>query len=106
VSYVRAADHNGRLDAAAALGELHDRFGVRELLCEGGPSLNAQLLSAGLIDELHLSVSPVLAGGDDPLTIVAPDAGLEPTALTLAGAAAADAFLFLRYRVDHSQRLT
>jgi len=106
VQYVRAAGRDGQLDAAAALTELRDRFGVREVLCEGGPSLNARLLSAGMIDELHLALSPVLAGGDDPLTIVAADAGLTPTALTFAGAAAADSFLFLRYRVDHAHPLT
>lgn len=37
--------------------------GVRWVLCEGGPSLNAQLVAAGLVDELFLTVAPLLAGG-------------------------------------------
>jgi riboflavin-specific deaminase-like protein len=62
VDYVRAA-HEGRLDLPAALAELRERFAVRTLLCEGGPHLNSELLLAGLVDELFLSLSPKLAGG-------------------------------------------
>ncbi len=54
IDYVRSR-RDGRLDLAAALGELHDRFGVRTLLCEGGPHLNSELLAAGLVDELFLT---------------------------------------------------
>ncbi len=45
------------------LGELWRR-GAQVVLCEGGPSLNAQFAAAGLIDELCLSIAPVIAGGD------------------------------------------
>lgn len=63
IDYVRCA-RDEQLDLAAALRELRERFGVRALLCEGGPHLNAQLLTAGLVDELFLSLAPMLAGGD------------------------------------------
>ena len=46
---------------AAALRDLRAR-GVRALLCEGGPTLNGALLAAGLVDELFLTLSPLLAG--------------------------------------------
>jgi 5-amino-6-(5-phosphoribosylamino)uracil reductase len=105
VDYVRARDPEGHLDLAAALRELRTRFDVRELLCEGGPSINGRLLQVGLIDELHLSFSPVLAGGDDEVMIVAAEASLRPTRLTLADVNAADSFLFLRYRIDHDHPL-
>ena len=62
VEYVRAA-RRGQLDLPAALGELRTRLGVRTVLCEGGPHLNSQLLAAGLVDELFLSLAPKLAGG-------------------------------------------
>lgn len=52
----------GRVDLASALSQLH-RDGVRRILCEGGPSLNAGLLSAGLVDELFLTISPMVVGG-------------------------------------------
>ncbi len=63
VEYVRAARSDGLLDLPAALGEVHDRLGVRTVLCEGGPHLNGQLLAAGVVDELFLSLAPKLAGG-------------------------------------------
>src|SRR5580693_8021930 len=49
VDYVRAGEA-GRLDLAAALAELCERFHVYSILCEGGPHLAFQLLSAGLVD--------------------------------------------------------
>src|ERR1039457_3562909 len=51
VDYVRTA-RDGLLNLPAAFTELRARFGVRTLLCEGGPHLNSELLSAGLVDEL------------------------------------------------------
>ena len=51
------------VDLAAALRYLHDRFGVRRLLSEGGPNLNQHLLDAGLIDEVFWTIAPKLAGG-------------------------------------------
>jgi riboflavin biosynthesis pyrimidine reductase len=73
--------------------------GVRSLLCEGGPALNAGLLAAGVVDELFLTVSPVLVASTDPLTIVA-DAGLdEPVALEPVWVLEGDGMLFLRYAV-------
>jgi riboflavin-specific deaminase-like protein len=102
VEYVRAA-HEGALDLAAALAELHERFGVRTLLCEGGPHLNAHLLAAGMVHELFLTLSPLLAGGDpdagEALRIIA-GAGLgEPLGLELLGLLESGSQLFLRYRV-------
>jgi riboflavin-specific deaminase-like protein len=102
VEYVRTT-RGGALDLRAALHELRERFGVRTLLCEGGPHLNAQLLLAGLVDELFLSLAPKLAGGEDgtgeALRIVAGAAFQEPVALELLGALENDSHLFLRYAV-------
>lgn len=38
--------------------------GVRRLLCEGGPSLLGQLHHADLLDELFLTLSPTIVGGE------------------------------------------
>ncbi|WP_219471610.1 pyrimidine reductase family protein [Nonomuraea rhizosphaerae] len=51
-----------RVDMSVAVSELHER-GLTRILCEGGPRLNGQLAAADLIDELCLSVSPLLVGG-------------------------------------------
>ncbi|HEX9040285.1 MAG TPA: pyrimidine reductase family protein [Trebonia sp.] len=49
------------VDLAAARAALEDR-GLPRVLCEGGPHLFGDLAAAGLVDELCLSVSPMLAG--------------------------------------------
>jgi 5-amino-6-(5-phosphoribosylamino)uracil reductase len=86
------------LDPPAVLERVRADHGVRCVLCEGGPTLNGSLFATGVVDELFLSISPLLAGGTNPLTIVegeAPDAaGLELVqAIEHAGT------LLLRYRV-------
>jgi len=102
VQYVRAGS-DGELDLALALRELRERFGLGTLLCEGGPHLNAQLLLAGLVDELFLSLAPKLAGGEDAtgeaLRIVAGAHFEQPVELELLGALENDSHLFLRYGV-------
>ena len=84
----------GALDVAAVVADLHDR-GVGIVLCEGGPSLVAQLSSAGLVDELCLSVSPLVVGSGSGLLAGAPLPA--PTSLRLAHVLTADDFLFCRY---------
>jgi len=81
-----------------ALRALRERHGVRSLLCEGGARLNAGLLAAGVVDELFLTLSPLLArGAGGP--IVAPGEDAEPTPLSLVWVLEHDDALFLRYRV-------
>ncbi len=50
------------VDLAQGLAALAGQ-GARLVLCEGGPTLNGELASAGLIDELCLTVAPSLVGG-------------------------------------------
>jgi len=52
-----------RVDLPTALDALAER-GLRHVLCEGGPTLLAAALAAGVVDELALSVVPVVVGGD------------------------------------------
>ena len=49
------------LDAAAVLDTLHER-GHASILTEGGPRVLGSLLRAGVVDELFLTLSPLLAG--------------------------------------------
>jgi riboflavin biosynthesis pyrimidine reductase len=100
VDYVRTA-RDGQLDLAAALAQLHARFGVDTLLCEGGPHLICELLAAGLADELLLTLSPRLAGAppDGALGIVAGGELSPPLELELLGVLNSGSSLFLRYGV-------
>lgn len=53
----------------AAFRWLRKTWGVKRLLCEGGGELNDVLIRAGLLDELHLTISPKIFGGRTAPTI-------------------------------------
>jgi riboflavin biosynthesis pyrimidine reductase len=78
------------------LADLRGRGFVR-LLCEGGPTLNRALLAARLLDELFLTLSPVVAGEEGAPAIIAPGEPLAP--LSLRSVAVDDSELYLRYSV-------
>lgn len=62
---------------------------------EGGPSLNAQMLAADLVDEVCLTVSPRFPAGTVGRLAQGPMAGVEPW--SLAHIAEDAGFVFLRY---------
>jgi riboflavin-specific deaminase-like protein len=93
VEYLRSSP----VDLAGALARVRAEHGVRSILCEGGPHLNATLLAGGLLDELFLTTVPKLAGAAGALTI-ADDAPLaEPLALELVWLLECEGELFARY---------
>lgn len=47
----------------AALSMLRAEYGVKSLVCEGGGALLRSLAAAGFLDEIHLTLAPVLFGG-------------------------------------------
>jgi riboflavin-specific deaminase-like protein len=57
---------------AAVFADLRAR-GIAALLTEGGPTLNSALLNAGLVDELFLTIAPVITGETDAIRIVEGD---------------------------------
>ena len=91
VSYLREAD------LAVALRRLREEHGVASIDCEGGPGLNATLVPAGLVDELHLVIAPKLAGGRDPLTILSGGPLDPPRELALLSLHESGGYLFARY---------
>jgi riboflavin biosynthesis pyrimidine reductase len=60
---VVAMGEGGRVDVARAVDELRGR-GHAVILTEGGPNLMGELIEAKLLDEIFLTVSPVIAGRD------------------------------------------
>jgi riboflavin biosynthesis pyrimidine reductase len=86
----------GGVDFGRALDELAAR-GVRQVLAEGGPSLNGQLALAGVLDEVCLTFSPMLAAGDAKRILAGP-ALPTPTDLHLRSVLEDEGYLFLRYR--------
>ncbi|WP_084286113.1 dihydrofolate reductase family protein [Solirubrobacter soli] len=92
VEVVRLADAR----PAAVLADLRAR-GVRALLSEGGPTLFHALLQDGLVDELFLTVSPLLTGDQAETGILSGARLPEPARMQLSGALRAGDELFLRY---------
>jgi riboflavin-specific deaminase-like protein len=90
---VRAGE--GSVDLAACLRALGER-GARSVLAEGGPTLNGALAAAGLLDELCLTISPLLAGGDAKRIVAGPP--LAPTSMAIRSLCEDGGLLFLRAR--------
>lgn len=56
--------HDGeRVDLKKAVRDLHDQWGVRRILCEGGGVMAADLFAADLVDEFYLTLCPLIIGG-------------------------------------------
>jgi riboflavin biosynthesis pyrimidine reductase len=94
------------LDAAATVAALRDR-GHRLILSEGGPHTVGPLLSAGLVDELFLTVSPLLAGRPELDRRLGLVEGVDllpigPAATRLLGLRRDGDHLFLRYGLGRS----
>jgi riboflavin biosynthesis pyrimidine reductase len=83
-------------DLGAAMRRLRAEHGIDSVLCEGGPQLFANLLGAGVVDELHLVIAAKLAGGPDPLTVYS---GPAPAELSLLSLHESGGYLFARYGV-------
>ncbi|MGH3342175.1 MAG: pyrimidine reductase family protein [Carbonactinosporaceae bacterium] len=81
------------VDALAGPG--HER-----LLCEGGPHLLAQIVAAGRLDELCLTLSPRLTAGDAPRILAGQPEIVPPAQLRLDQLLEQDGFLFARYLLD------
>jgi riboflavin biosynthesis pyrimidine reductase len=82
------------VDLATAVADLHGR-GATQLLCEGGPRLFGALIAADLVDELCLTVAPLLAGGSAGRISAGPPGRFRP--MSLRHALTSDDMLFLRY---------
>ncbi|MET8573971.1 pyrimidine reductase family protein [Streptomyces sp. NPDC005012] len=91
---VVAGDGMG-VDPARAVHALAE-LGHTRLLTEGGPRLLGQMIAAGVLDELCLTVSPMLTAGDAQRIAGGPSVAV-PHHFTLASLLEEDGFLFTRY---------
>ncbi len=93
----RVLTHTGP-SPAEALRRARDEHGVRSVLCEGGPTLNAELLRAGGVDELFHCLAPKIAGEPGAPTMVT--GVLHETAeMELVSLLESESHLFMRYRL-------
>ena len=88
---IAGADQVDPVRAVRQLGGL----GYQVVLCEGGPTLLGQLVAAGRVDELCLTVAPLMGGDPLPVAVSVPGAPLRH--FTLRHAVRDGDTLFLRY---------
>jgi riboflavin biosynthesis pyrimidine reductase len=88
-------------DANVEIGRVLDSFldaGYRSVLLEGGPRLNADVVHAGLLDELCLTLSPCLVAGGGPRVLAGPELP-RPLDLDVVHLLEDEGFLFCRLAV-------
>ena len=86
---------SGEVDFPAAVAALRER-GLRQILCEGGPRVFGDLIAADLVDELDLTISPLLVGAG-PFRVAGGRPAPAPRSLALRHVLAAGDNLILRY---------
>ncbi len=87
---------DGHVHLPSVLHDLGER-GLLRVNCEGGPRLFASMVAADLVDQLCVTVAPVLAGAGAE-RIVSGAVTDAPRELALASVLHEDGFLMLRYR--------
>jgi riboflavin-specific deaminase-like protein len=90
--------HEGKVDVVEVMHHLRAERGVRAVLCEGGPTLHAELVTAGLVDELFVTRAAKLAGGQGPE--IFNGLGARERDLELVWLLEHDGELYLRYRLS------
>jgi riboflavin biosynthesis pyrimidine reductase len=84
------------VDVSRAVALLREQ-GMDRILCEGGPTLLDELVDAGAVDEICVTLAPKLAGSQ-PVGPRAPSRLSVPVAMRLEHALVHDDYLFLKYR--------
>ncbi|MEO6500406.1 MAG: pyrimidine reductase family protein [Jatrophihabitantaceae bacterium] len=82
------------VDPGDLMGQLAER-GLHRVLCEGGPTWLGELVTAGQLDELCLTIAPMMGG--DPLPVAVFPTGADLTQFALRHVLQAEDTLFLRY---------
>lgn len=92
---------DAEVDLVAARARLAER-GLRQVLCEGGPRLFGSLAAADAVDEVCLTIAPLLAGAGAGRVVAGPPAPVR--GLRLAHVLTADGNLLLRYARSSATR--
>jgi riboflavin biosynthesis pyrimidine reductase len=102
-SEVRAISDTDPIGVDSIFDALH-ADGYRTILSEGGPQLFGELVSKDRVDELFLTVSPVLEGQSEQSfgLIRDVDFGRTPKRSRLLSVRRHESHLFLRYQLDHA----
>lgn len=89
------------VNLAAMMATLRSEYAVKRMVCEGGAQIFRALLSAKLIDEIHLTLSPRIFGGRGAPTLTGVMEAFLPHSINarLRSMEVVDGECFLRFRV-------
>lgn len=93
--------YEGAIDLADLFGRLREERGVEAISCEGGPAVLRTLLAADLVDDLFLTLNPILVGEGERSLIHGPLKA--PIPARLAWVLEAEEELFTRWRIESSR---
>ena len=98
--HLSKAEH---VDLAAMLRILREKYKVRTVACEGGPTLFRALLERGLVDQLNLTVAPYMFGGANAPTLTGLSKEFLPASVrcSLIDMRVVGDECFLTYRIKH-----
>ena len=94
------------VDLPIMLATLRNKYNVRRLACEGGPTLFRALLERGLIDQLNLTLAPYMFGGAKAPTLTGASKEFLPASVhcSLVDIRTIGDECFLTYRIKHQRR--
>jgi len=94
------------VDLAGLLKTLHNKYKVRTVECEGGPTLFRSLLEQDLIDRLNLTIAPYMFGGAKAPTLTGAGKDFLPASVhcSLSDMRTIGEECFLTYRIKHQTR--
>src|SRR6266567_1651471 len=94
------------VDLAGMLQTLRNKYKVRTVACEGGPTLFRALLEQGLIDRLNLTIAPYMFGGAKAPTLTGVSKNFLPASVhcSLSNMRTTGDECFLTYRIKHQRR--
>ncbi len=94
------------VNLAAMLHTLRDKYKIRTVVCEGGPTLFRSLLERGLVDRLNLTIAPYMFGGAKAPTLTGLSNEFLPASVhcALIDMRVIDEECFLTYRIKRQRR--
>ena len=94
------------VDLGAMLRTLRDKYKVRTVACEGGPTLFRSLLERGLVDQLNLTIAPYMFGGANAPTLTGLSKEFLPASVhcSLTDMRVVGKECFLTYRIKRPRR--
>ena len=91
------------VDLVAMLHTLRDKYKIRTVACEGGPTLFRSLLERDLVDQLNLTIAPYMFGGAKAPTLTGLSKEFLPASVhcALIDMRVVGEECFLSYRIKH-----